>query len=251
VVFGPQMNPAPARTIAAPPAQVAATSAPGACVSCGALGVGRFCPSCGQGRTDGRHTLRRFGHWALASVVGEKGLVNTAVHLTARPGRVMTDYLAGRTIRYVNPVGYLLVTAALFTLVGRLIGGSTGAAESDRLIALLAVPFVAAAARVLYWRGPYNLAEHLIIVTYLGAHMLALLTMFYLGVLVVPAAGIAAYAALSLGAGLVYYGWGYSQVFPLPRYLGVLLAVMSVALGSAIWVAAMAALVGVLRGLTT
>jgi hypothetical protein len=43
----------------------------------------------------------------------EKGLFFTIRELTIRPGKVITDYLSGATVRYYNPLRYIVVLAGL------------------------------------------------------------------------------------------------------------------------------------------
>jgi hypothetical protein len=217
------------------------------CPSCGAAGQQQFCPECGQRRFEGRHTLRRFVRSLLSRVVAEEGVAQTAVQLTRRPGRVIRDFLAGKTIRYVNPVGYFLVSAAAFTLIGRVIGGSTGAAESDRILAILIIPFVAVASRVLQWRGRFNIAEHLILVTYLGSQVLVVLAVLYVGVLLVPSGAERTYALLALVSALSFYVWGYSQVFETRRLRAALVGVLSLLFGSALWLTILILILRLLR----
>jgi hypothetical protein len=217
------------------------------CRSCGSAGQQNYCPVCGQRRTQGRHTLRRFASGVVSRVVGEKGIVRTAFLLTTAPDRVVRDYWAGNTVGYVNPVGYLMLAAAAFVLIGRLISGSTGAAETDRILLLFVIPFVAAASRVFCWRWPCNAAEHLILVTYLGAHVVALLTILHVGLIAVPSSLMPAYALGALVSGLLYYIWAYSKVMEGRRHLAVLAGILSLVLGTAVWSAFLVAIVGLLR----
>ena len=217
------------------------------CQTCGAPCNGRFCAQCGQREFKGRHTLRRFVAGALQRTVGEEGALHTARQLTVRPGRVIRDYLAGRTIRYVHPATYLLLGVAFFALVLGVVGGPTGAGETERLFTLLVIPFVVVASRMVFWRGPFNFAEHLIVVLYLAGHVLVILAATYGVVLLVPRsfAGSAALAWFAIGAG--YFVWGYSRIFeerPI-RAAGAALAALSI--GILVWLAFTLILVTLLR----
>lgn len=205
------------------------------CVACGSPGQLRYCPACGQRKLEGRHTLRSFAGGLLTRIIGEEGVLRTAWLLTKDPGHVIGDYIAGKTVRYVNPVGYLLFATALFAVIGQTIGGSTGAAESDRLLAILIVPFVGLASRAIWWRGPSNIAEHLILVTFLGGQVLVLLTVLYVGMLIVPSTLEDAYAVLALTVGLMFFVWGYASVFQRRRWLAALAALLSLVSGAAVW----------------
>lgn len=217
-----------------------------ACATCGAPGQEQYCPVCGQRRLAGRHTLGALGRSVLARLAGEKGLIHTAAQLTVRPGRTLERYLSGGTVRYLNPISYLLIAAALFTITGRAIGGATGAAESDRLWTLLVIPFVGLASRLLHWRGKYNLAEHLIIVTYLAAHVLVILTVLYPGLLVLPATAKSTYALAAVIVAAGFYLWGYTHAFD-RRLLAAVTGVLSLALGSLVWLVILMAIMTLLR----
>jgi hypothetical protein len=76
------------------------------------------CPHCAQAVPSGRLSLA-----SIASLVGkhlklERGLLHTLVDLTLRPGAVLGGYFSGARRRdYLNPVTYLLLSAATSLLV--------------------------------------------------------------------------------------------------------------------------------------
>jgi hypothetical protein len=96
-----------------------AVATPRNCVTCGTPRTGPWCSACGQRELAGRHTLTGFVRGAFRRVVGEEGALHTALQLFRRPGVVVRDYVAGRTVRYVHPVAWLLLSVALLTIVGR------------------------------------------------------------------------------------------------------------------------------------
>lgn len=218
-----------------------------ACVTCGAVRSGPFCGQCGQRHVAGRQTLRGFAAGVLRRAVGEEGALVTVKQLAVRPGQMIRDYLAGRTVRYVHPATYLLLAAAVFALVSSALGGATGAGESDRLFALLVIPIVAAACRVLFWRGAYNYAEHLIAVTYLAAQALLLLVLLYCGTLLVPQIFVGWFAAVSIVLSTAYFSWGYSQIFEQRPVLAAGGALAALLVGVVVWLGITMVIVAVLR----
>lgn len=225
---------------------VTATAQP--CAACGALSSGRYCATCGQRVLSGRPTLRRLLHDAFGRVANiEEGLSHTALALTVRPGSVVRDYLAGRTIPYTHPVGYFFLAVGIFALVSRLVSGPTGAPESDRIFAILLVPFVAATSRVLLWRADFNYAEHLIAVLYLSGHVLVLFAILYVGVALVDRAYLGGYAGLSVLLALGYFVWAYSRTFFKRPLIGALTGLLSLVIGSATWLIAIALFVNAFR----
>jgi hypothetical protein len=123
-----------------------------------------------------------------------------------------------------------MLAVGVFALVFRLLSGPTGAADSDRLIAILVVPFVAAASRLLSWRMQRNFAEHLI-------------------ALGIPLVGgyITAYTVAGLGLVLAYFLWAYGQAFFDRLWIGAVAGLISLLAGTAAWVASVVALIAVLR----
>jgi hypothetical protein len=218
------------------------------CASCGEERVGAYCSRCGQKALPDRHTLRGLLHAALQRTVNlEEGLTHTAYGLTVHPGRVVGDFWRGRTVRYTHPVPYFMLAVALFALVFRLLSGPTGAAESDRLIVILAVPFIAAASRLILWRTGRNFAEHLIGLLYLSGHTLVVATVLQLGMPFLHDDHLTAYALAALALLLGYFLWAYGQAFFRRTWIGAVAGLIALVAGTAAWAAAVLALVTVLR----
>lgn len=196
-------------------AQEAALPDDALCATCGAIRTGPWCSQCGQELQSGRHTLRRLVAGGLGRVIGlDGGFLHTAIGLTVAPHRVVGDYLAGRTVRYTHPFAYLVITFAAFALIGEVLSVNvSGAGASNRALTALVVPFVALVSRVVFLRGRFNLAEHLILVVYLFAQIALLLAGLQV---LVPFLGLAALRVLLLGAlvaGAAYFVWAYSRIF--------------------------------------
>jgi hypothetical protein len=222
----------------------AAPTPPSECVNCGTVFSGQYCSMCGQRRFAGRHTIRSI----VGSIVGrfaslEKGFVHTALQLTTRPGAVIRGYWAGRTTQYTHPAGYLLVAVAAFALIWQLFGDPIGAADGDRTLMLLIIPFVAAASRVLLWRARKNYAEHLIAVMYLAGHIALVLGVLSIGVSFMSGPALTTYAVAALTLSCGYFLWGYSAAFPSRPVLAAFAALGSLVLGAAGWLVAMMRLV--------
>ena len=110
-------RPAPSRpATAAPQGAPAPAVAPAHCRNCGAARVGEYCADCGQHFLEDRLTFRLLAHEAWERVV-ERGLLHTLRDMTARPGRVVRDYVEGRRRRYMSPLSFLLLGGALTLLV--------------------------------------------------------------------------------------------------------------------------------------
>ncbi len=244
---------------AAPPAPAAA-----ACATCGAHHPGDFCNGCGQRAVRERFTLRSI----LTQLVTDafdlnRGLLFTAVALFRRPGRVVREYVSGATVRYTNPVKYLVVCVALVVFAtiqlgatGEVAGGFTAgygadsAAKVQRVTELLnrymnvlmalAVPFMAAASRLFFRRAGLNYAEHLIFNLYVYAQQSLLFLPFvpFLG-LRLPALRALPLLAYCL-AMLVYYAWAATAFFGQRPVPGVLRALATQMVGAVAYAMAMA-----------
>jgi hypothetical protein len=244
---------------AAPPAPATA-----ACATCGAHHGGDFCNGCGQRAVRERFTLRSI----LTQLVTDafdlnRGLLFTALSLFRRPGEVVREYVSGATVRYTNPVKYLVVCVALVVFAsiqlgatGEVAGGFTeeyGAGSAAKVqqvtelldrymnvLMVLAVPFMAAASRLFFRRAGLNYAEHLIFNLYVYAQQSLLFLPFVplwgLRMPVLKALPLLAYCV----AMLVYYAWAATSFFGERPVPGVLRALATQALGAVVYVAAMA-----------
>ncbi len=202
-------------------------------------------------------------HLATDAFDLNRGLLFTAVALFRRPGEVVREYVSGATVRYTNPVKYLVVCVALVVFAsiqmgatGEMAGGFTegyGAGSADRakqatelldrymnVLMAVAVPFMAAASRLLFRRAGLNYAEHLIFNLYVYAQQSLLFLPF------TPFWGLRSPGPKALPvlayylAILVYYAWAATSFFGERRLPGVLRALATQALGAIAYVAAVA-----------
>lgn len=75
-----------------------------------------ICARCAASVPQGRLTLRGIGLLVTKHLKLERGLLHTLWDLLIRPGVMLTRYIGGRRSEYVNPVTYLLLSAALSLL---------------------------------------------------------------------------------------------------------------------------------------
>ena len=160
--------------------------APARCLNCGhALPPpGAFCPRCGQPpahRLSTAHVAHELLH---VFTHADKGILAYLPALLLRPGRLVADYRAGRRKRYFNPFQFLLLSAALATLLvnqwhlfddlatlqnlnpnltpaelARAHAFYHGLSHYYNLVLLLLIPFNALLARLVYRRQGVNYAE--------------------------------------------------------------------------------------------
>lgn len=112
----------PAQRQATPPAYTPAlASTPAAeaptCANCGTPGPGAYCSTCGQEQRDYHRSLRAFAAELLDNVAGWDGTIPTTLWMLVRhPGRLTTEFLAGRRARYLRPLRLYLSTSLVFFL---------------------------------------------------------------------------------------------------------------------------------------
>ncbi|MGH7575135.1 MAG: DUF3667 domain-containing protein [Longimicrobiales bacterium] len=177
----------------------------------------------------------------------DRGLTYTIVRLTVDPGGVVRDYLAGRTVVYVHPFIYLTLAFAAFALTFRLTGG-TGGGSMERVSTAAIVFFLAAASRTVFWRSGRNYAEHLILNTFLFAHVVLLLTGASLIVDAVPESAFAIEAGVLAAGVCAYMLWGYSRAFRARPALAALGGLLVLALGIGLWLLALVWVIRLVRG---
>jgi hypothetical protein len=99
-----------------------AARGPDACPNCGAPGVRRYCPECGQGApapTD--YSLRAYLAELVGQITNTDGkIARTVWALVAQPGVLTVDHLEGRRARHLRPLQlFLLVNVLLFIAAPR------------------------------------------------------------------------------------------------------------------------------------
>lgn len=227
------------------------TAAPtaSACVSCGAALSGPYCSACGQPVIGGRPTLRSLLRAAVGQVLDlDRGFRFTTTGLTVAPGRVITGFLRGDTVRYTHPLAYLLVAFATFALTGQLAGGVAGMTDgANRIFTATAIPVIAAVSRVVFWRGRLNYAEHLIIVVYLLGHIVLGLAVLQAATPLLPLAATPTIGLLGLAAGVGYFTWAYTRIFSRRPWLAAVGGLATLGAGLGLWVALVVQVVAFLR----
>ncbi len=118
------------------------------CLNCGDPTPGRYCPSCGQRKTEVRVSVRTMFAEVLEDQLAlNRALPRTVVALLFRPGRLTNEYIRGRIVSYIPPFRLYLVASVLFFLIFSFLGlgaldltttesGVVGAADSAQAAAV-------------------------------------------------------------------------------------------------------------------
>lgn len=88
------------------------------CLNCGAPLIGPFCAQCGQRDVPPYPSVRELvtdAFWELSGWDGR--FAGTVRALLAHPGKLTTEFLEGRRVRYVSPLRLYLVASLVYFLV--------------------------------------------------------------------------------------------------------------------------------------
>jgi len=172
------------------------------CKNCNTIFDGNYCNNCGQKAGEERFTLKHLpGEFLHGFYHVHGGLIYTIKELFTRPGETLRGYISGKRIEYFNPFTYLLLISLVSGFVYKwsgvpdhlnenfLASGETlkftGKYFSYRM--LLTIPFYAIMCSIIYRSFKYNLAEHLIINTFLLSQSMVLMNIWMLiGILIRP-----------------------------------------------------------------
>jgi hypothetical protein len=98
------------------------------CRNCGTYAPLRFCPNCGQDTALHPPSAWEFVHEFITHYVALEGkLWKTMLLLTLQPGRLTTEYLAGRKARYINPLRIYITASFIFFLLIKVVGSDSNA----------------------------------------------------------------------------------------------------------------------------
>src|SRR5213082_4019629 len=85
------------------------------CENCGAPMAGPFCAQCGQAAVDYRRSFRHVIADVLDSFLNwDSKFFTTIALLIIKPWRLTNEFLAGKRVRYVNPLRLYLLASILF-----------------------------------------------------------------------------------------------------------------------------------------
>ncbi len=178
------------------------------CSNCGNEFEGHYCPACGQKVIHHRNTVKHFFKLLFNSFDIDRGIVYTTRMLFTDPDIIVNDYLNGKTIRYYNPLKYLLVLTSFYAIL--MIGfnvfdtnvettnemmGEYGKQTQFQqsinsyikrylsIIPILILPFYSIVSKWMFRKHKLYYGEHLLINTYLYAQYIVMATFLMLSLL--------------------------------------------------------------------
>ncbi len=87
------------------------------CKNCGSEQIDNYCSNCGQKIYTKRFTVRSFFFVILNTLSIERGFFYTAKLLFTHPGKVVNDYIKGKTRSHYNPLKYLLISIGIYAFL--------------------------------------------------------------------------------------------------------------------------------------
>lgn len=171
------------------------------CKNCNNMFVGDFCPECGQKVIGHRNTLKHLFAYLLNSFDIDRGVLFTARSLFQHPGRVISEYLDGKTKVYYNPLKYLIVIASIYALfmiwfnvfdtnlenMNEILGTDEKQTKLQKeinsimkrylsFVSILILPFYSLVSKWIFHKRKLYYAEHLIMNAYFLSQYLLILT---------------------------------------------------------------------------
>lgn len=93
------------------------------CLNCGVPLdiIDRYCHHCGQVNTTKKLSFKDFFNEFFASIFSyDSRLSHTIIALLFRPGKISTDYIKGKRVRYANPFRFYLSVSVIFFIINGL-----------------------------------------------------------------------------------------------------------------------------------
>lgn len=205
------------------------------CKNCGSQVSGNFCSGCGQRADTQRLNMRFILHELQHGLIHfDKGVLYTAKQLLTRPGHTIREFLEGKRVRHFQPLSFAIVLATFYGLLwhylifdrlhaslidprkditrasGKIITWITEHFVFDGLILIITSTMVS---YVIFKKRKYNVAEHLILNTYLMGLFLIVSLLVFPIVYIFGNALTLQYGIVQQGFLLVLMCWCYSQFF--------------------------------------
>ena len=168
------------------------------CLNCNHIVQGKYCSNCGQSIKTGKitwmHLIKdiQFNFLHL-----NKGVFYTVVMLFIKPNQVISNYITGKRVNYINPLQYLLLGASFYMLLVHYFNvlpilstvDTDSGIDFKKIYAwyydhysfslLFTIPFFSFASYLVYRNKGYTFLEHIVIYLYIGGNKVILLMFMY------------------------------------------------------------------------
>lgn len=169
------------------------------CLNCENTFQGNFCPQCGQSAHEKRVDAHYFLHDIPHSIFHlEKGFFYTFIALFAKPGAMVSDYLAGRRMKYFRPIAYVVVISTFCTLLVQWMSKGMASiylannpngilphkegffAHYFSAFIFIMIPIVSLVTWLFFYKKRYNFWEHCLANTFIAAQLNVMQVLIYL-----------------------------------------------------------------------
>jgi hypothetical protein len=208
------------------------------CKNCGSQQINNYCSNCGQLIYTKRFTTKSFLLKVLEVLDIEKGFFFALKKLLINPGKVINDYLSGRTKVYFNPLKFYIIIAGISAVLmiwldiydanikntNELIGvNQTQALQFQQsanlfikqyinVFSLLLLPFLSLGSLWFYHKRKLFYGEHLIINCFLMAEVSAVSIILYPFYKIIPALSDNI-ILIGFALSILYYSYSLKSIF--------------------------------------
>ncbi len=212
------------------------------CPNCGSGSIDSYCSACGQKIYHKRFTFRGYFEVIGDAFNIERGFLHTLLGLIRNPGKVVNDYLYGKTKSYFNPLNYILIIAGIYAFLvlslnildssisstNQMLQNENMQASPEALelqkrwvetvkkyinfIPLLMIPFASLFSKWYYHRRKLYYGEHLILNTFIFAQSILISIVVAPLVLVIPGM-LKIYPLINFSLTLLYFTYALFSIF--------------------------------------
>lgn len=224
------------------------------CKNCNSPNINNYCIDCGQKVYNERFTIKSFFVDLLDALNLERGFFFTSKMLFISPGKVINDYLGGKTKSYINPLKYLLIIGSIYAFlilwlkifdVGMESIAVQGNSEKVaiiqnqwlgfykkiiNLIPILLIPFISIATKWFYKSKGLFYGEHLIVNSFIFLQIFLITILLTPLVLIFPST-INFFPGITLVILIVYFCYSLNSTFRGAPFRSVLIAFLSLLIG--------------------
>jgi hypothetical protein len=156
------------------------------CLNCNARLEDDFCKHCGQAASTHRFTLRHVVAHDLMHAIFHfgGGFFHTIKELSTRPGHSIREYVAGKRVKHLNYLSFMIVIILLFSGAEAITNFDYGAPTRDattqlvedtindnlkhhpKIVFITLLPLLALTTLLMFRKAKQNLAEHFVLNTY-------------------------------------------------------------------------------------
>lgn len=186
------------------------------CPNCSNTFDGNFCPNCGQKKLTHPYTLKSLLLSVIDAFDFNRGFLFTLYKLLTTPGKLLTEYLAGKTKPYNNPVKFLFTLVAFVSIVALL-----GSDEEIGLLLFLPIISIFFTYTVVFnfvvYKSRFNVVENFISSLYLTSALVFIAAIITISFFILERFQVMEYndtltGSIALGLMSVYVLFFYVQI---------------------------------------